>query len=72
MKYNIGDLFIWKYDREQISTLIETYYDWDGETRYVLQSWLIYPVEQYIKESYIKEELDKFIKGKILEHYPVK
>lgn len=72
MKYNIGDLFLWNYDKEQVSTLIETYYDWDGEIRYVLQSWLTYPVHQYIKEGYIKAELDKFIRTGILKHYPIK
>lgn len=71
MKYNIGDIFVWNYDKPQLSTLIDVYYDWDGDKKYKLQSYLT-GVEEYIKESYDEKELDKFIDTKILIHYSVK
>ena len=58
MKYNIGDIFIWKYDKQELSTLIDIYYDWDGKKKYQLQSYLS-GVDHYIKESYNEEELNK-------------
>jgi len=72
MKYNIGDIIIWKYERQELSTIVKIYYDWDGTTMYQLESWIRYPVEQYIKESYQQEELDKFNRTKIIEHIPIK
>jgi hypothetical protein len=70
MKYIVGDIFTWNYDKEEISTLIQIYYDWDGTKKYQLQSYLA-GIEQYIKESYSEEELNKFIRDGILIHYPV-
>lgn len=72
MKYNIGDIFIWKYSHSQLSTLIDIYYDWDGEKKYILESLLNIQLNQPIKESYDEQELDKLIDSKMLEHYPVK
>jgi len=71
MKYAIGDIFIWKYSKSQLSTLIDIYYDWDGEKKYVFESLLNEQLYQPIKESYDEEELNKFIESNILEHYPV-
>lgn len=72
MKYNIGDVMVWKYDKEELSTVIKIWYDWDGTTMYILESWVKLPVGEYIKESYGEEELTKFIDRKILEHIPIK
>jgi hypothetical protein len=71
MKYNIGDIFIWKYSESQLSTLVDIYHDWDGEKKYIFESLLNELLNQPIKESYDEEELNKFIESKILEHYPV-
>lgn len=71
MKYNTGDIFIWNYNEDQLSTLIDIYYDWNGEKKYLLESYLKQPVDQYIKESYEEEELNKFIRTRILEHIPI-
>lgn len=70
MKYQIGDIFTWNYDKQEVSTLIYIYYDWDGEKKYQLQSYLS-GIQQYIKESYSEEELSKFIRDGILVYYPV-
>lgn len=72
MKYTIGDIFIWKYSKSELSTLINIYYDWDGEKKYIFESLLNERIKQPITESYNEEELDEFIERKILEHYPVK
>ena len=72
MKYTIGDIFIWKYSESQLSTLVDIYYDWDGKKIYIFESLLNETLNQSIKENYDEDELDKFIRGKILEHYPVK
>jgi hypothetical protein len=72
MKYTIGDIFIWKYSESQLSTLVDVYYDWDGEKKYIFESLLNETLKQPITESYDEDELDKFIDSKILEHYPVK
>lgn len=72
MKYNIGDIFIWKYSHSQLSTLVEIYYDWEGEKKYILESRLNIELNQPIKESYDEQELDKLIKDKVIEHYSVK
>ena len=73
MKYSIGDIFIWKFNDERIelSTLINIYHDWNGEKKYIFESYIDKPVEQYIRVSYKKEELDKFIRTRILEHIPI-
>ena len=72
MKYTMGDLFTWKYDMQEMSTLIGIWYDWDGQKKYQLQSFLKGDVHQYIRETYTEHELDTFIDTGILLHYPVK
>ena len=72
MKYTIGDIFIWKYDKEELSTLIEVYYDWDGEQKYRLESLVKLPMQEYIREAYTEKELDKYIRIGIITHYPVR
>ena len=72
MKYTMGDLFTWKYDQQEMSTLINIWYDWDGKKKYQLESFLKGDAYLHIKETYTEHELDTFIDTGILLHYPVK
>ena len=42
----------------------------DGEDRYVVKTYHR-NADEYIRDSFSEEELDRFIKDKIIIHYPV-
>lgn len=54
-----------------MSTLIDHYIDWDGKDRYVSITYHR-KEDEYIRDSFSEEELDRFIKDKIIIHYPIK
>jgi hypothetical protein len=71
MKYNIGDLICWTYPGDELSTIIEHYIDWEEKDRYVVITYHR-NADEYIRDSFSEEEMDRFIQGKVIKHYPVK
>jgi hypothetical protein len=77
IKYTIGDIFQWNYKPESntISTIIDITVDITvdktGKEKYILQSHMDIQNLPFIRETYTREEIEKFIRNKILIHYPV-
>jgi hypothetical protein len=71
MKYNPGDILHWTYPGDEMSTIIEQYIDWDGKHRYVSSTYNKNE-DEYIRDSFSEEEIDRFIKEKIVICYSVK
>lgn len=70
MKYNIGGLIEWRYPKGEISTILDSFYDWDGKTMYTLLTYYVNSKE-YNKEPMREEEIENFIKDKQAVYYPV-
>lgn len=70
MKYSIGGIIQWIYPGDEMSTIIDHYYDWEGEDRYVIKTYHR-NADEYIRDSFSEEELDRFIQDKIVIYYPV-
>ncbi|NBW38032.1 MAG: hypothetical protein EBR30_24030 [Cytophagia bacterium] len=70
MKYNIGDLLLWK-TTEELSTIISTWTDYDKKLYYIIEMYN----EQYYKyytDTVSEERIEILIEYGSVIHYPVK
>jgi hypothetical protein len=71
MKYNIADIFEWIHYAREVSIVTHVYRDWDGEIKYILESYSKNGIPVYTKEHYRETDLIKLIEDKIARYYPV-
>lgn len=76
MKYNVGDVILWLFpiDRPEVSTIVQTWRDFDGTLYYNTQT---YRKEEgrILEENFTEKELDGILncdeQTPMAWHYPV-
>lgn len=54
-----------------MSTIIDHYIDWEEKDRYVIMTYHR-NADEYIRDSFGEEEIDRFIDSRIIIYYSVK
>ena len=69
MKYQIGDIILWK-NTEELSTIIDTWYDYNKTIHYVIQMYN-HQYDKHFTEVISEERIRVLIDYGSIQHYPV-